>query len=202
MRLLPIAIGLLARSTAAFVATPGRGRSMFSHLRAVTKGSIVTVDVAMAPEGDFVPDELIDTKGKLTFVLGGGNYIPGLHEIVEGMEVGSKVEGESLDAGWGSRNPNLIATIKKAEMGDQIDVSQIKEGVKLHLVNGMEALVTEVSEETFTIDANPPLAGSSYKVDAELLSIEDPPSLLEYTPEGNPGPFQVATFALGCFWGR
>jgi FKBP-type peptidyl-prolyl cis-trans isomerase 2 len=95
----------------------------------------------MRPEGDFVPEPLVDTQGTFTFVLGGGNYLPGLHEVVADMTVGEEMENVSLDAGWGSRNPNLVATIKKADMGDQIDVSQLEEGVELYLVNGMLLLV-------------------------------------------------------------
>lgn len=164
-------------------------------------GSIVTIDCDMQPEGDFVPETLIDTRGKFSFVLGGGNYLPGLHDLVSDMVVGEVREGVSLDAGWGSRNPNLVATIQKSEMGDQIDVNQLKEGVELHLVNGMKAVVTEVSEETFTIDANPPLAGASYSSKVELLAIEDGPTELGYVPEGVKSTYQLFTYALGCFWG-
>jgi len=164
-------------------------------------GSIVTIECEMNPEGDFVPESLIDTDGVLTFVLGGGNYLPGLHDLVESMEVGDKVDNVSLDAGWGSVSPNLVATVKKADMGDQIDVNQLKVGVELHLVNGMKAVVTEITDETFTIDANPPLAGASYSATVELLNVEDGPDQMEYIPEGTKSTYKVATFALGCFWG-
>jgi peptide-methionine (S)-S-oxide reductase len=155
----------------------------------------------MKPEGDFVPEPLIDTKGKMSFVLGGGNYLPGLHDLVAGMAVGETVENVSLDAGWGSRISNLVATIQKAEMGDQIDVTQLDVGVELYLVNGMKAVVTEISDDTFTIDANPPLAGASYSAKVELLNVEDGPKELGYIPEGVDATFHVATFSMGCFWG-
>jgi peptide-methionine (S)-S-oxide reductase len=65
----------------------------------------------------------------------------------------------------------------------------------------MKAVVTQVTDETFTIDANPPLSGTSYLVTLKLLSIEDGPKQLEYAPQGVESTYQVATFALGCFWG-
>ena len=164
-------------------------------------GSIVTIDCETKPEGDFVPEPLIDTHGKLSFVLGGGNYLPGLHDVVADMTVGETVENVSLDAGWGSRNPNLVATIQKKEMGDQIDVEELVVGVELSLVNGMKAVVTELADDTFTIDANPPLAGSSYNAKVKLLTIEDGPPQTEYVPEGVESTYHVATFAMGCFWG-
>jgi peptide-methionine (S)-S-oxide reductase len=164
-------------------------------------GSIVTVDCETKPDGDFVPEPLLDTHGRLTFVLGGGNYLPGLHDILLNMKVGDTIENVDLDAGWGSRNPNLVATIQKQDMGDQIDVSELKVGVELYLVNGMKATVTDVTDTTFTIDANPPLAGASYKAKVSLISIEDGPQEMEYVPQGTQTTYQFATFALGCFWG-
>lgn len=110
-------------------------------------GSVVTIECDMAAEGDFVPEPLIDTTGTLSFVLGGGNYLPGLHDLVADMEVGDTVKDVSLDAGWGSRNPNLVAVVQKKDMGDQIDVDALKVGVELALVNGMRAAVTEVTGE-------------------------------------------------------
>lgn len=168
-----------------------------------TIGSIVTIDCETNPEGDFIPEPLIDTHGRLTFVMGGGNYLPGLHDVVLNMNVGETVDNVSLDAGWGSRNPNLVATIQKKEMGDQINVDELHVGVELYLVNGMKAVVTDVTDDTFTIDANPPLAGASYNAKVSLLSIEDGPIETGYISEGTvqSSPYQLATFALGCFWG-
>ena len=175
-----------------------------------TLGSIVTIDCETKPEGDFIPEPLMDTHGRLTFVLGGGNYLPGLHDVVSDMVVGETVDHVSLDAGWGSRNSNLVATIQKKEMGDQINVNDLVVGVELYLVNGMKAVVTQVTDDTFTIDANPPLAGASYNAKVSLISIEDGPIETEYTDtaEGfksstttTSSNYHLATFALGCFWG-
>jgi len=50
-------------------------------------GSIVTIDCDLQPEGDFVPEVLIATSGKLAFALHGGNYLPGLHDLVSDIEI-------------------------------------------------------------------------------------------------------------------
>jgi len=164
-------------------------------------GSIVTIDCDLQPEGDFVPEPLVDTSGKLTFVLYGGNYLPGLHDLVSGIQVGEKVEGVSLDAGWGERNPDLVVELKKNQVGDEV-ASKLKPGVELYMANGLKCTVTAISDETFTIDANPPLAGASYLATVELLNVQEGPKELEYTPEGDSSsPYKLATFALGCFWG-
>lgn len=129
-----------------------------------TTGTVVTIECCLRPEGDFVPEPLIDgicvdpyDKPRiLSFVLGEGNYLPGLHELVSTMRIGDTAE-ESLDAGWGDRNPNLEAWINFEDMGQPgFDKSSIKEGVQLLLANGMKAFVTELTDEKFKIDANPP----------------------------------------------
>ena len=180
-------------------ATARLAQSSRHHAEKPPIGSIVTIDCELTPAADFVPESLIDTHGQFTFVLGGGNYLPGLHELVADMTVGMLVDGAELDAGWGSRNPNMIAVIQKKDM--QIDVSSITIGTELVLVNGMKARVTDVTDETFTIDANPPMAGASYTAVVELLSFEDAPTQTEYSPQGVDSTYQLATFGLGCFWG-
>ncbi|CAB9519973.1 Peptide methionine sulfoxide reductase MsrA [Seminavis robusta] len=207
----------LASFSLAFLATPNRipnhvlttrqPASSRLFMETPQPGSVVTIECCLRPEGEFIPETLIDgicvddyDKPKsLSFVLGEGNYLPGLHQLVSTMTVGSSAE-ETLDAGWGERNPALEAWIAFADMPN-IDNSQIKEGVQLLLANGLKAIVTEVvADEKFKIDANPPLAGAAYQASVNLLKMEEGPEITEY-PHATNSRFQVATIALGCFWG-
>lgn len=179
-------------------------------------GSVVTIDCRLKPEGSFIPEPLFDgillhddaPSTTLSFVLGNGNYIPGLHELVSNMQVGDTVENVSLDAGWGSYDPGLVATFGFDDMG-VADRSLIQPGVKISLSNGLKCTVTDVTDESFTADANAPLAGTSYAATVKLLSVEEGPILSEYSEDEEAAAhfkqrtsrFEVATFALGCFWG-
>lgn len=169
--------------------------------RQPTKGDIVTVDWTLEPRNEeFVAEPLFDTAGEMAFVLHGGNYLPGLHELVSTMTPGSTVDNVVLDAGWGDRRDDLVVKMPKQ---DNLDMSKIKVGTELMLANGLRCVVTEVGAEDFTIDANPPLAGASYTAKVTLLSVEEGPSKLLYREEEDrqTGRYDVATFALGCFWG-
>ena len=171
--------------------------------RKPTKGDIVTVDWNLEPRGDFVAEPLFDTAGQISFVLHGGNYLPGLHELVATLKPGEAVDNVVLDAGWGERRDDLVVKMPKQ---DSLDMSKINVGTELMLANGLKCVVTEVGEEDFTIDANPPLAGASYSAKVKLLSVEEGPTKLLYRDDGNEdemqtGRYDVATFALGCFWG-
>jgi len=117
-----------------------------------------------------------------------------------------------MDAGWGTKNPQFIATIPKekdnADGGDGIDYDAIQVGNELYLANGTKCRVTQVTDTDFTIDANPPLAGATYRASLTFLSIEPGPGAGKYlyTPEritedDDGSPYEVLTIALGCFWG-
>lgn len=169
-------------------------------------GSIVSIDLSLTPENGYVPLPLFDTSGTITFVLGWGNYLPGLHTLLEGMEVGESVINLSIDAGWGKRRDGLIVTVPKSRLKSITDLSILKPGCHLHLEGDIQVLVTHVTEDTITVDANPPLAGASFRCDLTILEVESlPPNTLLQTnlqPESHPSSrFQVATFGLGCFWG-
>jgi FKBP-type peptidyl-prolyl cis-trans isomerase 2 len=174
---------------------------------AAEKGSVVTIDCRLRPEGDFVPEPLFDgivlddsdPAVRLTFILGEGNYLPGLHDLVSTMKEGQYIENVSLDAGWGAWNPNLKVSMSFDSLKNSgMDASLIKEGVELSMANGMIAVVTDMFEDEFVIDANPPLAGASYLASVELLSVEPGPVDLQYIPNaGSDCKYQVASFALG-----
>jgi FKBP-type peptidyl-prolyl cis-trans isomerase 2 len=176
-------------------------------------GSIVTIDCKLKPEGDFIPEPLFDgivledwgPPTRLAFVLGKGNYLPGLHDLISTMTVGQSVHNISLDAGWGSWNPNLQATVSFESLSSTssgLDPSKIQVGVELRLSNGVTAMVTNVTGTDFTIDANPPMVGASYSANVKLITVQDGPpcSELEYSPQAlQDSNYQVATFALGTF---
>jgi FKBP-type peptidyl-prolyl cis-trans isomerase 2 len=171
------------------------------------KRSVVIIDCQLRPEGDFVPEPMFDgivlnesdPPHRIAFVLGEGNYLPGLHDLVSTMNKGESREDVSLDAGWGAWNPNLQVSMSFDSLqGSGLDTSLIKEGVELVLANGMTAVVRDVSEEEFVVDANSPLAGASYLATVKLLSVEPSPVELEYIPSArSDSKYEVATFALG-----
>lgn len=134
----------------------GASASTANKKRKAQIGDVVTVDFHMKPEGDFVAEPLFDMHGEQTFVLGGGNYLPGLHELIEGMEEGQSESGALIDAGWGERNPELVAELKKENFPD---FDKYEVGTVMWLKSGHQCHVIEKTDNSFTIDCNPPLAG-------------------------------------------
>jgi len=232
--------------------------------RSPKRGDIVTINYSLTPENDYVPLPLFDTHGtKTRLVLGWGNYLPGLHDLISTMEVGQTISDVSIDAGWGEKDMALVARVSKRvrpgreeedekRMIGDMKYGDIRVGMKFVLRgnnggNGdIKVMVTEVTDDDFVLDANPPLAGSSYNCEITLLAVEEAPRMdlverredkatkmakreqqienesaarnkIEDESESCVGDtssdivcecplcknshYEVATFALGCFWG-
>jgi len=173
--------------------------------RVASVGDIVTVQLELTPEDGFVPEHLFDSSGEVTFVLGWGNYLPGLHELLlGGMSEGDSVSNVSIDAGFGRHNPEMVIEVPKANLKKVQNMDKIVPNATLNLQGGIQVNVLKVTENTIVVDANHPLAGSSYLCNLKVSSIDPyPVQKLEFHESSmdSQSPFEVATFAMGCFWG-
>jgi peptidylprolyl isomerase len=109
----------------------------------------------------------------LEFELGSGQVIAGFDEGVEGMSIGDKksIEIEAEDA-YGERNEALSRAVPR----DSINLETEPEpgtNLVLQLPDGNEipVAITEVTEDSITLDANHPLAGHKLFFDIELVGI-------------------------------
>ena len=179
--------------------------------RVVAMGDIVTIDLEMVPENNFVPESLFDRNGTITFVVGWGNYLPGLHELVQGKGAGDQVSRISIDAGWGDHNPDLVMELPMSKLKRFVkkDGSFPEVGTSLPLQGDLQLTVVQINEEkeTVIVDANPPLAGASYSCSFQILSIDNLPQEAALLPSSTAdreriqSRYKVSTWALGCFWG-
>lgn len=109
----------------------------------------------------------------LEVTLGSGTVIRGLEDALVGMSVGETKELEiaPTDA-FGPRKEELVIQVKKEGFPPNIDP---QEGMTLKLTGPEEeelpAVITEVSEDSVTIDANHPLAGKDLTFYIELADI-------------------------------
>ncbi len=111
----------------------------------------------------------------LEFEMGAGQVIPGFEDAVKGMEKGEEktFSLEPADA-YGEHNPELIKDVPR----DQIPAEQEPEpGMMLitELPNGarLPAVITEVTEDTVTIDLNHPLAGKVLTFEIKIVDVNN-----------------------------
>lgn len=111
----------------------------------------------------------------LEFTMGQGQLIPGFEKAVLGLEKGESTKVTiSVDEAYGEKNPDLVQTVNKSELPEEIKpevgmqlISRTPDGHEIPVV------ITEVTEETFTVDANHPLAGKALTFDIEVVDIEE-----------------------------
>ena len=126
--------------------------------------------------GRFKEGQVFDSsqqRGPLEFEIGSGSVIPGFENAITGMKPGDKKEVTiPPEEAYGQRNQELFITMPKDQIPPEI---KPEVGMQLKLSNEqgqvMPVMVTEVGEESITLDANHPLAGKELVFDIELLEI-------------------------------
>jgi len=105
------------------------------------------------------------------FTIGEGKLIPGIEEGTIGMTQGDQktVHLEPSQA-FGEKRPELVTKIQKSDIPDDI---QPTVGLQLQMRssagNPIRVVVTDISEEEVTVDANHALAGQPLTFDIELV---------------------------------
>jgi peptidylprolyl isomerase len=109
----------------------------------------------------------------LEFEVGSGQVIPGFDKAVEGMTVGDNksVRIEADDA-YGQRHEQLVQEVDRSMLPDNLE-PEAGMTLQSNSPDGqvMQFVVTDVTEQTITVDANHPLAGQALTFAIELVGI-------------------------------
>lgn len=115
------------------------------------------------------------TEGEdpLEFTIGEVDFIDGFIEGILEMSAGEKKTVTlTPEKAYGERSDEMIITLPLAEIPEDMD---LKVGDELELTGDDEepflVIVSELGEESVTLDSNPPLAGETLIFDLELVSI-------------------------------
>lgn len=112
-------------------------------------------------------------RDPLEFTIGQGQLIPGFEKAVVGLEAGdSQTVTIPSDEAYGEVRDDMIVNVPKEqipsditpEVGQQLQIQQ-KDGGSIGVV------VTEITEQEVTLDANHPLAGKDLTFEIEVVSI-------------------------------
>lgn len=127
--------------------------------------------------GKFKSGEVFDSskeRDPLEFTLGNKELLAGFEEGVVGMKPGeSKSVTLEPENAFGERREDLLLELPKKEFPQHISPSV---GLQLKLSNAegadMTVVVSEVGEESVTLDGNHPMAGKTVVFDIELVEIK------------------------------
>jgi peptidylprolyl isomerase len=112
-------------------------------------------------------------RDPLEFELGSGQVIPGFDKAVEGMAVGeTKTVNIPPEDAYGPRQDGMVQEVPKSALPDDIE-PQVGMGLQARRPDGamLDLTITEVGDESITVDGNHPLAGEALNFELELVAI-------------------------------
>lgn len=136
------------------------------------QGDTVKVHYTGKLDDGTVFDSSLDRE-PLEFTIGTGMIIPGFEQAVIGMTPGdSKTEVISNDRAYGPYLDEMVLVIDRQQIPTEIE-PEVGQQLQLQHPNGgvIPVVITEISEESVTLDANHPLAGEDLTFDIQLVEI-------------------------------
>jgi len=112
-------------------------------------------------------------RGPLEFVIGRKQVILGFERAVLGMAPGTmKIENIPCSQAFGERDPELEISIDRSRLGNSAQL-QLGAQVAVKLPGGKskKGVITELTDELVTVDANPALAGQDLTFEIQLVEI-------------------------------
>ncbi|MCB0212520.1 MAG: peptidylprolyl isomerase [Anaerolineae bacterium] len=109
----------------------------------------------------------------LEFTLGGGQLIPGFEKAVLGMTPGdTKTVTIPSGEAYGEHREDMTVVVTKDQFPDHI-TPELGQQLEMRQANNqpLSVIITDISGEDVTLDANHPLAGKDLVFDLELVEI-------------------------------
>jgi len=124
------------------------------------------------PDGEVLDKSTQDEP--FAYLHGTGGIIPGLERELDGKTGGDSftVTIEPADA-YGDRDESLVSTVSKDLFDDSVELEPGMTFIGESDQGSHSVVVTEVADDTVTIDANPPLAGIQLSFEVEVLEVRE-----------------------------
>jgi FKBP-type peptidyl-prolyl cis-trans isomerase SlyD len=144
--------------------------NMSENTPIIKKDMIVELQYVLYADGKRLgncdPDPVI-------YLHGNHQIIPGFEKGTEGLKVGDTKTFEVSPAdGYGYREEKATIVMPKSDFPKELP---LKPGAELQMVNEdgeeMPGWLTQITDDTITVDFNHPLAEKTLRFDVEILSI-------------------------------
>lgn len=139
---------------------------------AIEDGKKVTFHYTLTVDEQVV--QTSDGQQPLAYTHGSGEIIPGLASELEGMNEGDeKSVLIAAENAYGKVNPEAFKELPRSSLPEGLDPKKDMM-LQAHSPEGKEILVriSDVQENSITIDLNHPLAGKDLQFDVKVVSIE------------------------------
>jgi peptidylprolyl isomerase len=115
-------------------------------------------------------------RDPLEFKLGESKVIPGFEDAVLGMSPGqTRTEKIPAAKAYGDHHKELILEVERANIPKDADI-EVGQSLVIGNEQGqtLDVLVTSITDDMVTLDANHPLAGKTLEFTIELVEISTP----------------------------
>jgi peptidylprolyl isomerase len=110
----------------------------------------------------------------IEITIGDGQYIPGFERGVVGMKVGeTKTVTLDPEEAFGTRHDELVIKVARNQFPERL-LPAIGQQFQIRQEGGepLEVTVSDLDEETVTLDANHPLAGYTLTFNIQLVAVK------------------------------
>lgn len=114
-----------------------------------------------------------ENRNPLEFTIGQGQVVPGFENAVIGMNPGdSKTERIDAENAYGPYVDEMVITVNRSQIPQDMN-PEVGQELEVRSPEGdvIPVMVTDVTEETITLDANHPLAGQALTFEIKLVEI-------------------------------
>ncbi|HEB70338.1 MAG TPA: peptidylprolyl isomerase [Desulfobulbus sp.] len=137
----------------------------------IADGKIVSIEYTLTLENGEIL-ESSSVQEPLTYTHGSGELMPGLEEVLTGMEEGEQCEGTlTPEKGYGPHTAEALIEIPR----DHLPPEAWNEGALLQAAGPkgeqIEGIVTALKENSAVVDFNHPLAGKCLGFTVKILRI-------------------------------
>lgn len=139
----------------------------------IENNKVVTINYTLTNNEGNVIDQSQDSS--FAYLHGAQNIIPGLENALTGKQAEDKLQVtiDPKDA-YGERDENQIQAVPREMFPQDVDIAV---GMSFHAEapNGapVTVTVTEVADDTITVDGNHPLAGQTLNFDVEVVNVRE-----------------------------
>lgn len=132
----------------------------------------VTLHFSLSLEDGSTVDSNFDGE-PASFVVGDGNFLPGFEAVLHGLKSGAEDVFSILpEQGFGQHNPSNLQQFSRKDFDDDM---ALEPGLMLSFADANQAelpgVITEVDEDSVTIDFNHPLAGHTINFKVQVLDV-------------------------------
>jgi len=139
----------------------------------ITTNSIVSIHYTLTDEDDVQIDS---SKGQepLLYLQGAGNIIPGLENALAGKAVGDSLTVSVAPVeGYGEYLDEMVQRVPRKMFEDGQDMEVGMQFQATTDQGPISVIITDVTDEDVSVDANHPLAGKTLNFDVTIDSIRE-----------------------------